>query len=175
MDIVARHPELLDDEARARSGWLFAMPELHVIRNPDESRRLNEDASPKIIVAASGMCEGGPVLHHLRHHLWRPQTDVLFAGYQAEGTLGRKILEGAKHVLIQGRRIAVKARIHEMTGLSAHADRNGLIRWARSAGRPKRTFLNHGEPAAAKALAAKISAELGHDPFVPSLGSSHEI
>lgn len=178
MDIVCRHPECWDAEAQRRVAdgrWLFGMRELHVIRTPEESMRLNEDASPKIIVAASGMCEGGPILHHLRHHLWRPETDLLFTGYQAEGTLGRRILEGAKHVRVHGRLIAVKARIHEMTGLSAHADRVGLAIWARTAGRPSRTFLNHGEPAAARALATKLAAELGHAPEIPERGSSYEV
>lgn len=176
-DAFLAHPECYDEAAakRLREGGLFRMPQLHIIRDVQDSMRLNEDPRPKLIVAASGMCEAGPILHHLRHHLWRPEADVIFVGYQAKGTLGRRILEGFTRVRIHGRVIAVRARIHEMTGLSAHADRGGLSAWARTAGRPKHTFLNHGEPAAASAFAQQIQRDLDHRPVVPKRGEGFEI
>ncbi len=176
--IVRAHRDCFDEEALARleaERGLFSMPQLHVVRDRDESRRLNEGDEPKIIVAASGMCTGGPILHHLRHHLWRATTDLIFVGFQGERTLGRKILDGAKKVRIHGRLIAVKAQIHFVPGLSAHADRGGLLAWARSAGAPRTTFLNHGEPAALDALAALLRDELGHAPVVPRRGEAFEL
>ncbi|MGQ0613747.1 MAG: MBL fold metallo-hydrolase RNA specificity domain-containing protein, partial [Planctomycetaceae bacterium] len=173
--IVRAHRECLDERALERleaERGLFSMPQLHVVRDRDHSRRLNEGDEPKIIVAASGMCTGGPILHHLRHHLWRENTHVIFVGFQGERTLGRKILDGAKKVRIHGRLIAVKARVHFVPGLSAHADRSGLIAWGRSAGTPRTTFLNHGEPEALEALAGLLKKELGHAPVVPRRGEA---
>jgi len=176
--VVRAHRECFDEEALRRlegERGLFSMPQLHVVRDREESRRLNEHEGPKVIVAASGMCTGGPILHHLRHHLWRPETDVVFVGFQGEGTLGRRLLDGAKSVRVHGRSVAVKAQVHFVPGLSAHADRGGLVAWARGAGSPRRTFLNHGEPAALDALAARVRAELGHAPTVPRRGESFEV
>ncbi|MGH7163508.1 MAG: MBL fold metallo-hydrolase RNA specificity domain-containing protein, partial [Planctomycetota bacterium] len=172
------HPESLDDEAHRRlqeTGGLFRMPELHVVESREASQKLNDDPRPKIIVAASGMCNGGPIRHHLRHHLWRPEADVLFVGYQAEGTLGRRILAGARRVTIHGRAIAVNARVRELPGLSAHADRGGLVAWARSARKPARVFLNHGEPPAALALSGLLGKELGWSATVPARGESFQL
>jgi len=176
--LVKEHGECLDAEARERLaevGGLFRSPQLHVVADRKASAELNDDERPKIVVAASGMCTGGPILHHLRHHLWRENTDVIFVGFQGEGTLGRRILEGAKSVRIHGRTIAVKAKVHYVPGLSAHADRRGLVDWARSAGRPARTFLNHGETAAREALAGLLAKELRHAPAMPSLGESFDL
>lgn len=177
-EIFRKHPECFDPEALERvdggRGLVF-MPELHVLHDRQESIALNRDPRPKIIVAASGMCTAGPILHHLKHHLWRPEADVLFAGYQAEGTLGRRILDGATAVRIHDHPVAVKARIHEVSGLSSHTDRQGLLGWARSAGRP-RIFLNHGEPGPAAALADLLRQEMpGSAIEIPQLGQGFEI
>jgi len=160
-EIYRAHPECFDEHAlrRLNSGnGLLWMSELRVSKDRQDSIALNRDARPKIIVAAAGMCTAGPILHHLRHHLWRPEADVLFAGYQAQGTLGRKILDGAKHVRIHDRPVRVRASIHEITGLSAHADRKGLLAWAESAGSPRKIFVNHGEAGPAEAMAASLRA-----------------
>ena len=172
-EVFRAHPECFDAEAAARvdtgKGLLY-MPELRVLKDRDDSIALNRDTRPKIVVAASGMCTAGPILHHLKHHLWRPEADVLFAGYQGEGTLGRKILEGARSVRIHGRSIAVRAKIHEVSGLSSHADRRGLLAWARPASAP-RILLNHGEPGPAAAFAELLRAELpGCQVSIPQLG-----
>jgi len=176
--LVREHRECLDAEALERlegARGLFRSPQLHVVADRKASAELNDDERPKIVVAASGMCTGGPILHHLRHHLWRENTDVVFVGFQAEGTLGRKILDGARSVRIHGRTIAVKARVHYLPGLSAHADRNGLLAWAKSAGRPARVFLNHGEEPARRALAALLADRLGLVPALPARGEAFEI
>ncbi len=160
-EIYRAHPECFDEEAKARldaGTGLIWMSELRVLKDRQDSVALNRDSRPKIIVAASGMCTAGPILHHLRHHLWRPEADVLFAGYQAEGTLGRKILDGAKHVRIHDRPVQVRASIHQISGLSAHTDRKGLLAWAERAEAPKRIFVNHGEAKPAAALAESLRA-----------------
>jgi metallo-beta-lactamase family protein len=178
-EIYRGHPECFDEEAgrRVREGnGLLWMPELHVLHDRRESMALNTDTRPKIVVAASGMCSGGPILHHLKHHLWRPEADVLFAGYQGEGTLGRRILDGAKHVKIHGRTVQVRASIHEVSGLSSHADRKGLLAWAESAGSPSRVFVNHGEPGPAGALAERLRARFPDaDVAVPTLDEGFEL
>jgi metallo-beta-lactamase family protein len=178
-EIYRAHPECFDEEARARlaeGNGLLWMSELHVLKDRQESIALNRDTRPKIVVAAAGMCTAGPILHHLRHHLWRPEADVLFAGFQAQGTLGRKILDGDEHVRIHDRPVQVRAQIHEMAGLSAHADRKGLLAWAQSAGAPRRIFVNHGEPAPAAALAESLRGLFsGAAVSVPALDQSFEL
>ncbi|MBC3516355.1 MBL fold metallo-hydrolase RNA specificity domain-containing protein [Neobittarella massiliensis] len=124
----------------------LSFPDLHLCQTSEESKLLNFEHTPKIIISASGMCEAGRIRHHLKHNLWRPECTVVFVGYQAEGTLGRILLEGAKEVKLFGEQIAVKARIVNFPGLSAHADKEGLLRWAESfSPRPRQIFVVHGE------------------------------
>ena len=112
----------------------------------DESRQINFDTKPKVILSASGMCEAGRIRHHLKHNLWRPESTVLFVGYQAVGTLGRTLLEGATTVKLFGEPIEVQAELCQLTGMSGHADREGLLRWVNSfEQKPKRVFVMHGE------------------------------
>jgi metallo-beta-lactamase family protein len=178
-EIYRSHPECFDAEARARldaGTGLIWMSELRVLKDRQESMALNRDNRPKIIVAASGMCTAGPILHHLRHHLWRPEADVLFAGYQAEGTLGRKILDGARHVRIHDRPVQVRASIHQISGLSAHTDRKGLLAWARSAESPQRIFVNHGEAGPASAMAESLRALFrGAEVTLPTLEEGFDL
>lgn len=144
------------------------------IRTVDQSKALNTRGEPGVIVAASGMANGGRVVHHLLHRLGDNRSSVVFVGYQAEGTRGRALLEGAETIGIQGHTVWVKAQIHQIQGLSAHGDRDELLRWCRALpGPPQRIFLNHGEDPARKALAAAIADELGWAaPVLPLTGDA---
>ena len=139
----------LDEEAIAvvQGGEnLFTFPGLTLSRTSEESKALNADKTSKIIISASGMCDAGRIRHHLKHNLWRPECAVVFVGYQGEGTLGRRLLEGAKSVKLFGEEIAVKARILNFPGLSSHADRDHLIAWAEHfSPRPQQVFVVHGD------------------------------
>ncbi len=139
----------------------------------DESKALNDRAAPAVIVAASGMATGGRIVHHLAQRLGDARNCVVFVGYQAAGTRGRALLDGASTVSIHGRRVAVRAQIAQIGGLSAHADADELERWCRGLpGAPARTFLNHGEDPARKALAADL-VELGWSrPQLPRSGTT---
>ena len=139
----------LDEEAIAvlQGGEdLFTFPGLTLTQSTEESKALNEDKTPKIIISASGMCDAGRIRHHLKHNLWRPECAVVFVGYQAEGSLGRRLLEGAKTVKLFGEEIAVRARIVNFKGLSSHADREHLLEWVEHfAPAPKQVFVVHGD------------------------------
>ena len=125
---------------------LFTFPGLTLTQSTEESKALNADKSSKIIISASGMCDAGRIRHHLKHNLWRPESAVVFVGYQGEGTLGRRLLEGAKSVKLFGEEIAVKARILNFPGLSSHADRDHLLDWiGRFAPTPEHVFVVHGD------------------------------
>jgi metallo-beta-lactamase family protein len=137
----------------------------------DESKALNRDEGPLVIVAASGMAEGGRVVHHLLHRLGDPRNAVVFVGYQAAGTRGRALVDGADTVGIQGERVAVRAEVRVISSLSAHADRGELLRWlAALPAAPPRIFLNHGEDPARKALAAAIAETGLPKPALPMTG-----
>jgi len=125
---------------------LFTFPGLTLSRTSEESKALNADKSSKIIISASGMCDAGRIRHHLKHNLWRPECAVVFVGYQGEGTLGRRLLEGAKSVKLFGEEIAVRAQIINFPGLSSHADRDHLIAWAQHfSPKPRQIFVVHGD------------------------------
>ncbi|MCF2662294.1 MBL fold metallo-hydrolase RNA specificity domain-containing protein [Pseudoflavonifractor phocaeensis] len=125
---------------------LFTFPGLTLSQTSEESKALNADKTPKIIISASGMCDAGRIRHHLKHNLWRPECAVVFVGYQGEGTLGRRLLEGAKSVKLFGEEIAVRARIVNFKGLSSHADRDHLIAWAEHfSPKPQQVFVVHGD------------------------------
>lgn len=158
--LYERYRELYDSEAVAvsqkhRSPFDFAG--LHTLHSAEDSRSINELDGPAIIIAGSGMCNGGRILHHLRHHLWRENTHVVFAGFQAQGTLGRRLVDGARRVNINGEPIVARAKIHTIGGFSAHADQTQLLRWLSgfSACSPL-VILNHGEDHARKPLQAAI-------------------
>lgn len=178
-ELYLKHAAILDEEARALLAGGAApmlLPELHLCRTTEESRALNDVWSGAIVIAGAGMCTGGRILHHLRHNLWRRNVRVLFVGYQAEGTLGRRLVDGAKHVRIHGSTIAVRAEIATLGGLSAHAGRSGLLAWyaAMAADRP-RTILNHGEDRPRAALAEAIRAAHGVTAACPGFGETIEL
>ncbi len=151
----------------------FRFPALSVTRSVEDSKRLNHVGGGYIIVAGSGMCTGGRIVHHLRHRLWREEDGVVFVGYQARGTLGRAIVEGAKTVRIMGEEVAVRARIWTINGFSAHADREELLHWI-SGAEAGQVVLVHGEEHALTALAAGLASR-GIEVTIPSPGDSLEL
>ena len=131
------------------------------IRSTEESMALNENKEPKVIISASGMCEAGRIRHHLKHHLWESNSSIVFVGYQAEGTLGRRILDGIKNVSLFGEDIYVNAEIHNLEGFSGHADRDGLLHWlAGFQTKPSNVFLVHGEEQSKLDFADYVKSEL---------------
>jgi metallo-beta-lactamase family protein len=146
------------------------------IRDSEQSKALNSQRGPMVVIAGSGMANGGRIVHHLLHHLSDPNTVVLFTGYQAEGTLGRALIEGAHHVHIHKAQVEVRAQVEQLGSLSAHADQGEIMTWLRGYKTPpKRTFVVHGEPPAQEVLVAKIRQELGWDVVIPKQGESFEL
>ncbi len=170
--IVMRHPEAQDAEMReanANGGDVLGMRNVRFATTSIESKALNDIAYPAIIISASGMCEGGRILHHLAYKLPDHRTTVLFVGFQAIGTRGRALQDGREFVRMYGREIPVKARIETIDGLSAHADRGEILSWlSEAAARPGRVHLVHGEPNARDALAATLREEMGLDVNCPN-------
>ena len=141
----------------------------------DESKLINLDSRPKVILSASGMCEAGRIRHHLKHNLWRSESIVLFVGYQAEGSMGRKLQEGARSVKLFGETIAVNAEIATLNGTSGHADRDGLLNWVKGfREKPGTVFVNHGDEGACEAFRAKLE-ELGYRAEAPYSGTEYDL
>jgi metallo-beta-lactamase family protein len=148
----------------------FAPPGLTLVRTVDESKHLNALAGPAIIISASGMATGGRILHHLRNRLPDPNNTVLFVGFQAEGTRGRRILDGEGEVKIFGEMVPVRAQVRSMSSLSAHADADELTIWAATARqRPRLVFVTHGEEEASRALADRYATRFGWDCYLPRI------
>jgi len=170
-EIYRRHPECFDDEARAhlaRGDDPLGFPGLVLTRTRDQSKRINSTREPHIIIAGNGMCTGGRVQHHLAQNLGREESTVLFVGYQAEGTLGRKLRDGARTVDMFGKSFDVRAHIESLDAYSAHADRSEILGWLGGFGKfPQKVFLVHGEPAASASLAASISRQFGAETVIP--------
>lgn len=179
-EVFRRHPECYDEETTktfTASGDLFASRYIHFVSSPEESMRLNSMKGPCVIISASGMCEGGRVVHHLKHAIQDEANVIVFVGFQAEHTLGRKLVEGWDVVPIFGVPTPRRAQIVTFNGLSAHADRQDLLAYVRAiTPAPSKIFLVHGEEKQALSLAAAIQAEHAQvDVTVPHFGSSHEI
>ncbi|MFZ5973887.1 MAG: MBL fold metallo-hydrolase RNA specificity domain-containing protein [Bacillota bacterium] len=152
------------------------MPNLRFSETADESRAINEAEGTNIIISSSGMCEAGRIRHHLKHNLWREDATVLFVGYQAENTLGRLLVDGAKSVKIFGEEIFVRARIANIPGYSGHADRDGLVAWVRAfSPPPRKVFVVHGESAVCDAFAKTLNQELGINAIVPDQGMRFDV
>jgi len=150
-------------------------PGLNLSRTTEESIALNQDSTPKVIISSSGMCEAGRIRHHLKHNLWRPECTVVFVGYQAKGTLGRMLLEGIGQVKLFGEIIAVKCAIHNFAGLSAHADKNGLLEWLGAfREKPGKVFVVHGEEEVCLSYAEHLKG-LGYDAQVPNYESVFDL
>lgn len=139
----------------------ISFPGLKIAVTSDESRMINFDKKPKVIISASGMCEAGRIKHHLKHNLWRRESLIMFVGYQAVGTLGRKLVDGARSVKLFGEDIAVAATIMQLPGLSGHADKNGLDRWISSVRDVKHVIVNHGEASCSEEYVAHLREDFG--------------
>jgi metallo-beta-lactamase family protein len=175
-EVYCRHPEEFDEDMREmvmNRNCPLECGDVRLTRTSDESRAINAVKGPALIISASGMATGGRVLHHLKRRLPDPRTTVLLVGYQALGTRGWQLQEGATALRIFGEDLPVRARVETIRGLSAHADSDGLMRWLRTAARPpKRVFVVHGDPAPAQALATRIEKELGWAVSVPAYRDS---
>lgn len=154
----------------------LSFPGLKLSITSDESKAINFDETPKVIVSASGMCEAGRIRHHLKHNLWRPECTILFVGYQSVGTLGRKILEGAQEVKLFGETVDVRASIVAFKGMSGHADKKGLIGWLSGfEEKPRRVFIVHGEDAVCTSFAEELSREHGYRTYAPYSGTRFDL
>lgn len=142
----------------------------------EESKAINFDDTPKVILSASGMCEAGRIRHHLKHNLWRPESTILFVGYQSVGTLGRILLEGAREVKLFGESIEVRAQIKRMAGLSGHADKDGLIEWISAfKEKPKKVFVVHGEDSVCTSFVECLKVEYGQRAYAPYSGTEFNL
>lgn len=142
----------------------------------EESKEINFSDTPKVIISASGMCEAGRIRHHLKHNLWREECTILFVGYQAMGTLGRSIVEGATEVKLFGEPIQVRASIRQLTGMSGHADKNGLIEWISAfEEKPKKVFVVHGEDSVCMSFAECLKIEHGQRAYAPYSGTEFDL
>jgi metallo-beta-lactamase family protein len=174
-----RHPECFDEETRKVMAWREENPDalrVVVTANSRESMALNSIRGGAIILAGSGMCTAGRIKHHLKHNLWRKECSVIIVGFQAEGTLGRKIVDGARWVRIFGEDIAVAADVYTIGGLSAHADRDGLLAWAGNFRTPPgRVFVAHGEESVSVGFAQTLRDRLRWNAEVPEPGQHLEV
>lgn len=158
-EVYAHHSHLYDAESRelwAKHQYKDLLPNLHITRSPDESMQINNIKKGAIIIAGSGMCEGGRIRHHLKNHVWREGNHLVFVGFQARNTLGRRIIEGATTIKLWGEEINVAAKVHTINGFSAHADQKGLIDWYRHFNDSPPLLLVHGETESQQALIEAI-------------------
>jgi len=170
-EIFKRNSDCFDPETQevlSRGDNPLEIPGIRYTRTSEESKAINDDPGPAIIVSASGMCDSGRIQHHLKHHLWREESHIVIIGYQAEGTIGRRIVEGAKTVKLFGEEIAVKAHIHTLGGFSAHADQKGLLDWLSHVQNPRlEVFVTHGEEKISLGLSQLINARFHFKTSVP--------
>jgi len=172
--IYLNHQELMDDETKALqrvSSLREDLDSLKATATPEDSQALNSVPGPCLIMAGSGMCNGGRILHHLKYNLWRPETSVMIVGFQAAGTLGRRLVDRAETVRIFGETIAVRAGVHTLGGFSAHAGQSDLLRWfGAMAGSKPRVAVCHGEDKARTTLAGLLRQQFGVTTMLPALG-----
>lgn len=178
-EIFRRNLDCYDEEARKyieNGDNPLDFPGLQFTQSADESKALNEKKDSMIIISASGMCEAGRIKHHLKHNLWRKESTILFVGYQAMGTLGRRLVDGAKKVKLFGEEVLVNARIEMIEGFSGHADKNGLLGWLEKFNKkPENIFIVHGEEENMTEFAATIKEKFGITSIIPSKGESYVV
>lgn len=169
-EVFKRNAQVFDEETKefiTRGDHPLDFKNLKFTRTSQDSIWLNTNNEPKVIISASGMCEAGRIRHHLKHNLWDKKSSIVFVGYQAEGTLGKLLVEGTKEVTLFGEKIQVNAEIHNLEGFSGHADRDGLMDWLSGFRKePEHIFLVHGEPQAKEDFAATVKEKLGYEPIV---------
>ncbi|MFM7108172.1 MAG: MBL fold metallo-hydrolase RNA specificity domain-containing protein [Planctomycetaceae bacterium] len=177
MEVFRRHADEHDySEARSHGvADAVASPFVRLARTADESKAINAHEGAGIVIASSGMMNGGRILHHLARRLPDPRTTVLVAGYQAAGTRGRSLIDGARFLNIHGHDVPVKAAVRKVDALSGHADRRELDRWLGGIAAPRRTFLVHGEPPAARGLAEFLRERRGWETMIPAIGDAFEL
>lgn len=178
-EIFKQNANVFDEEAKyylMNGDNPLEFDNLHFTHSAEESKELNLSKEPKVIISASGMCEAGRIKHHLKHNLWRKESSIVFVGYQAEGTLGRKIVEGVKNVKVLGEDIYVKAEVYNLEGFSGHADKDALMKWLKGfKEKPKKVFIVHGEEQSKQDFAAKASKELSLNCIVSVYGNIYPI
>ena len=178
-EVFKKNAQVFDDETKAyilSGDHPLDFPNLRFTRNTADSQMLNQDKTSKIIISASGMCEAGRIRHHLKHNLWDSRNSIVFVGYQAEGTLGRMLVEGAKEVKLFGEPIMVGAEIYNLEGFSGHADQKGLLDWLGGFQKePKHIFLVHGETQSKIDFAAKVKEVFGYEPIVVNGNTEYEL
>lgn len=169
-EIFKKNAQVYDSDSRqqlAKGENPLSFENLVFVKDVFESQTLNHDTSPKVIISASGMCEAGRIKHHLKHNIWNPKNSVVFVGYQAAGTLGRSIVDGAQEVKIFGEPIHIAAEIYNLKGFSGHADRNGLLKWLSAmSSLPGKIFLVHGEEKSKESFHTLVKEKLGADAYV---------
>ncbi|SET11432.1 MBL fold metallo-hydrolase RNA specificity domain-containing protein [Anaerobranca gottschalkii] len=178
-EVFKRNADNFDDETKElilKGDNPLDFDNLYFVRDIEHSMALNKDQSPKVIISASGMATAGRVRHHLKHNLWNPINSVVFVGYQAEGTLGRIIKDGAKKVKLFGEEVAVKAQIHSIEGFSGHGDQREILNWLKGfKKKPKKIFLVHGKEKATTTLKKIIEEKYGIETLVPYLGCTYQM
>lgn len=173
------HKDCFDEEAMEliKKGINpISFPGLKISVTSDDSKSINYDEEPKVIISASGMCDAGRIKHHLKHNLWNEKNTILFVGYQAVGTLGRALIEGAADVKLFGEPVHVAAHICQMPGISGHADVNGLLDWAKAfEEKPQKVFVTHGDDTVTEIFAKRLTDELGYDTMAPFSGTVYDL
>jgi len=174
-EVFKRYDKLFDHDMKEllrKDPSPFDFPGLKMVETVEESKALNQIKGTVMIIAGAGMCNGGRIKHHLAQNISRPECTIMFVGYQAVGTLGRQILDGAKMVRIHGQQYPVRARIAQIQGFSAHADRDDLVKWISNLSvNPKRIFITHGEPASAEEFSKYLRGVNGYNTMVPDYGA----
>ncbi len=178
-EVFKNNAQVFDEETKdyiSKGENPLEFPNLKFTQSTEESQWLNIDKEPKVIISASGMCEAGRIRHHLKHNLWDARNSIIFVGYQAEGTLGRGIIDGEKEVTLFGENIQVNAKIHNLEGFSGHADMNGLLGWLKGFQKlPKQLFLVHGEPDVKVEFAKTVKEQIGIDAIPVNVNSEYEL
>ncbi len=177
-EIYQQHPDLYDldtKELDQSHGNPFMLPNLHLSKTAPQSMAINRIRSGALIIAGSGMCDGGRIKHHLKHNIWRDNCHLVFVGFQARGTLGRRIVDGADHINLWGESVRVAAQVHTIGGLSAHADQAALLRWYGHFNKHPRVALIHGEQKAIETLQQELKTHFGVEAVVPELGTQIDL
>ena len=178
-EVFKNNAQVFDDETKdyiSKGENPLEFDNLKFTQTTEESQWLNIDKEPKVIISASGMCEAGRIRHHLKHNLWDARNSIIFVGYQAEGTLGRGIIDGEKEVTLFGENVQVNAQIHNLEGFSGHADMEGLLGWLKGFQKgPKQLFLVHGEPDVKNEFAKTVKEQIGIDAIPVNVNSEFEL